>query len=87
MRGDVAEIRPPIRVARHPASVIADAQILLSAVPAAGNRHRARLSVDAVLDQLGDGLQGIRLRQRDDGNGVPVIADPQPAPRLAGVAG
>jgi hypothetical protein len=50
MCGDIAEIRPPIRVARHPDSVIADAQILLSALPAAGNRHRARLGVDAVLD-------------------------------------
>jgi hypothetical protein len=31
--------------------------------------------VDAVLDELGDRLQGIALRERDDADRVPIVAD------------
>src|SRR5262249_60883864 len=85
-RGDVAEAPRPAPVARVPASVVADAQILPGGLPAAGDRPQARLGVDAVLHQFGDDLQWIGLRQRDDSDGVPVITDPQSAPRLAEVA-
>jgi hypothetical protein len=33
--------------------------------------------VDAVLDKLRNGLEGIALRKRDDTDGIPIIADPQ----------
>jgi hypothetical protein len=39
---------------------------------AAGDRHSARLRINAVFDQLGDRLQWAGLRQGNDGDGVPV---------------
>src|SRR4051812_43437437 len=44
---------------------------------AARDRHGARLRINAVFDQLGDRLQWAGLRQGDDGDGVPVVADLQ----------
>ena len=31
--------------------------------------------VDAVFNELAHGLENVRLRPRDDGNGVPLVAD------------
>ena len=31
--------------------------------------------VDAVFHEFRDGLEGIRLRERKDGDGIPMIAD------------
>jgi len=39
------------------------------------DRHVLRARVDRVFHELCDGLQGVILRKRDDGNHVPVIAD------------
>ena len=47
----------------------------------ARDRNGTRVRVDAVLDQLGDRLERIALRQRNDGDRVPVVADPEPAAR------
>jgi hypothetical protein len=33
--------------------------------------------IDAVFDQLRDGLKRITLRERDNADSIPVIADPQ----------
>src|SRR5436189_2952586 len=44
---------------------------------AARDRHSARLRINAVFDQLGDRLQWAGLRQGDDGDGVPVVANLQ----------
>ena len=52
----------------------------------ARDRDGARLGVDAVLHQLGNRLQRAALRQRDDGDGIPVIADLQPAARSGWLA-
>src|SRR6516225_746018 len=52
---------------------------------AARDRHSARLRINAVFDQLGDRLQWAGLRQGDDGDGVPVVADLQLAARPARV--
>jgi hypothetical protein len=35
------------------------------------------VGIDAVLDELRDGLQRIALRERNDTDSIPVIADPQ----------
>ena len=37
-----------------------------------------RVSVDRVLDEFGDRLERITLGERDDADGVPVVADLQP---------
>jgi len=50
---------------------------MLSLVPAASDRDISRRGVYAVLDELSDGFQGILLRKRNDGNGIPIIANPQ----------
>src|SRR5262249_12760854 len=42
---------------------------------AARDRHSARLRINAVFHQLCDRLQWAGLRQGDDGDGVPVVAD------------
>jgi hypothetical protein len=52
---------------------------------AARDRHSARFRINAVFDQLGDRLQWAGLRQGDDGDGVPVVADLQLAARPARV--
>jgi len=44
---------------------------------AAGDDNVRCVRVDAVLNELGDGLQRIALGERNDANSVPVIADPQ----------
>jgi hypothetical protein len=33
--------------------------------------------IDAVFDQLRDGLKRITLRERDNADSIPIIADPQ----------
>lgn len=35
------------------------------------------MRVDAVLDELGHRLEGVALGESDDGNGIPVVADPK----------
>ena len=79
--GDVAEIGPPLGVARHAVAVVADREEMPAVLAAARDRDGARARVDAVLDQLGDRLERAALRQRDDGDRVPVVADLQPTAR------
>src|SRR6266852_3023077 len=77
--GDVVEVRLAVGVPAHALAVVLDAQIMLSLVLAAGDDYRLGARVDAVLDQLCDGLERIALRERDDR--VPVIADAEVAAR------
>src|SRR5229473_2470422 len=52
----------------------------------ARDRDGSGLGIDAVLDKFGDRFQRVALRERDDANRVPVIANPQlPAIVLAGL--
>jgi hypothetical protein len=41
------------------------------------------MRVDAVLDELGNRLEWIALRKRDDADRVPIIPDPKLAARVA----
>jgi hypothetical protein len=49
-------------------------------LPTARDHNGLCVRIDAVLDQLGDGLERIALRARDDADRVPIIADPQFGP-------
>ncbi len=87
--GDVVEVRLAVGVPAHALAVVLHAQVMLSLVLAAGDDDRLRARVDAVLDQLRDRLERIALRQRDDRDRVPVIADAEVAARrrLGGLFG
>src|SRR6516162_2345843 len=80
MRGDVFEIRQPARIARDTVAIILDLQIVTAMLPPARDDNGLGVRVDAVLDQLGDGFEGIALRERDNADRVPIIADSQFAP-------
>src|SRR2546423_15662533 len=56
---------------------------MLAVLAAARDRNGLRVRVDAVLDELGDRLQRVPLRERDDTDRVPVIAGPE----LAAIGG
>src|SRR2546430_3984327 len=56
---------------------------MLAVLAAARDRNDLRVRVDAVLDELGDRLQRVPLRECDDTDRVPVIADPE----LAAIGG
>jgi hypothetical protein len=59
---DVAEVRRAFGVLRDAGAVVGDHQVVLAALPAAGDGDVARARVDRVLDELGDRLQRILLR-------------------------
>jgi hypothetical protein len=75
VRRDVLEVRSPLLVPRHSIAIVLDREIVLPVLAAAGDRDGLGVSVDAVLDELGDRLQGIALRERNDTDRVPVIPD------------
>ena len=58
-----------------PLSVVPDPKIGFSLFFSSNDGDVTRPRVDAVLDELGDGLQGIGLGERDDGDRVPHVAD------------
>jgi hypothetical protein len=77
VRGDVLEVGKAVGVARHAVAVVTDREVVLAVLAPARDRNSLGTCVDAVLDELRDGLQGIALRERDDANRVPVVADAQ----------
>jgi hypothetical protein len=81
--GDIFEVRQARGVARHAVAVVLDREIMRAVLAAPGDRDHAGVGVDAVLDELGDRLERVRLRQGDDADGVPVIADAQLAALVA----
>src|SRR5213079_2188132 len=83
MRRNVLEVRPALLIAGNAIAVILNRYIVLAVLPAARHRNCLRVRVDAVLDELGDRLQWVPLRERDDTDRVPVIADPE----LAAIGG
>src|SRR3990172_7305011 len=54
-------------------------------LPAARDAHAAGTRIDRVLHQLGDRLEGIGLGERNDGDRIPVVADPQLAALAAAI--
>ena len=77
--GDPPEVGPAFRIGGHAPPVILDLDERPAAVAAADDSHAPGSGVDAVLDELADRLEGVRLRVRDDRDGVPLVADLQRA--------
>ena len=77
MRGDVAEIGNAVSIARNAIAIVADGEIVFAVLPTTRDRDLSRVRVDAVLDKLGNSFQRVALRQGDDPDCVPVIADSQ----------
>ena len=82
-RGDVLEVWQAFRIARHAIPVILDSEVLLAVLAAARDGDGLRVSIDRVLDEFGDRLERITLKERDDADGVPVIADLEPTALIA----
>src|SRR5438067_939382 len=73
----IVKIRLAIGVFAHTLTIVLDAQVMLSLLLASRDDDRLRLRIDAVLDELCDRFQRVALRQRDNRDRVPVIADAQ----------
>ena len=82
----VAKIRNALVISRYALTVIADRQVMVTPFPTTGDIDLPGTCVDAVLDELGHCFERIALRQRDDGDGVPVVTDTKP-PGVARLAG
>src|SRR5438105_7250786 len=85
VRGDVAEIGNAVSIARNAIAIVADGEIVFAVLPTTRDRDLSRVRVDAVLDELGNSFQRVALRQGDDPDCVPVIADSQLTLRFHGV--
>ena len=68
MRRDIVKVRDAF-------AVVDDLYVVLALLLAANDRDVLRTGVDGVLDELGDGLQRVILRERDDGDHAPMVAD------------
>ena len=77
VRRHVVEIRLAVGIPAHALAVVLHAQVMLPLLLAPGDDDRFRARIDAVFDQLGHRLERIALRQGDDGDRIPVIADAQ----------
>jgi hypothetical protein len=75
---DITEIGPALGIARHAFPIIPDGKIEPAMLAPPRDGDGTGLGVDAVLNQLGDCLERTALRERDDGDGIPVIANLQP---------
>ena len=76
---DVLEIWKPFFVARNALTVVFDAKEVASFFAPARDGNVAGGRVDAVLDEFGDGFEGILLRKGDDIDRIPIISDSQAA--------
>ena len=56
MGGNILEVRRPSLVPRNSVSIIDDPKIVLATFPPARNRDMTGPGIDAVFDELGDGL-------------------------------
>src|SRR6266498_3858859 len=77
VRGHVVEIRLAVRILADALTVVLHPQVMLSLLLASRDDDRFSARIDAVLDQLSHRLQRVALRQRDDRDRIPVIADAQ----------
>src|SRR5437868_8295588 len=71
----IVKVRSAVSIPAYALSVVLHSQVMLSLVLATGDDDRFRAGVDAVLDELGYRFQRIALRQRDNRDRVPVVAD------------
>ncbi len=81
MGGNVVEIRTALLVPRNALTVIAYRQEVTAVFAPSRDGNLAGLCVDAVLDQLGNRLERITLRQCDDRDRIPVISNLELAAR------
>jgi hypothetical protein len=77
MSRDVLEVGQPVRIARDAVAIVFDRQTVLAVLAAAYDGNGLGVRIDAVFDQLRDGLKRITLRERDNADSIPIIADPQ----------
>ena len=77
MGGNILKVRLAFIVTGNAFAIIGDAQELFAAFLAANDADVLRLCINAVLDELCDGLERIVLRERDDGDRAPGVADAQ----------
>ena len=77
MGRDVLEVRQPGIVPWDPIPVVFDGEIMRAMLLAARDGDDLGVRIDRVLDEFGDRLQGVALRECDDPDGVPVIPDAQ----------
>jgi len=77
MSRDVLEVGQPVRIAGDAVAIVFHHQIVLSVLAATCDGNGLGVRIDAVLDELRDGLERIALRKSDDTDRIPIIADPQ----------
>ena len=77
MGGHVAEVGQSFLVQGNALSIVYDFEVQIPPLPAANDGNVSGVGVYAVLHKLGYRLERIVLRQRDDGDGIPVVADAQ----------
>src|SRR2546423_639044 len=86
MCGNIAKVRATVRIARNALTIVPDLEVVAAFAATADDRDIRSTGIDGVLYQFGDGLQRIRLRQRDDGDRVPVVPDAEFAPLIRAIA-
>src|SRR6516225_11031528 len=77
MRGHVFEVGQSVRRSRDALSVVPEEKILLTVLAATRDNNCFGACIDAVFNKLGYSLERVGLGQRDDTDGVPIIAYPQ----------
>ena len=75
VRGHMLEIRKAVLVFRDAVSVIDNPQIRCPLLFATSDRDLVSTGIDAVFDEFCDSLQRIALGERNDRDGIPMIAD------------
>ncbi len=86
MGGDITKVWPPVRIAGNALPVIPDLQVVAAFAATANDRDISCAGIDGVFDQLSDGLQRIRLRQSDDRDRIPVVANAEFASLIRAIA-
>jgi len=86
VRAYIAKIRDAIVISGYTLPVIAHHQVMLTPFPTPGDVDLPGTGVNAVFHELSHRFERIALRQRDDGDGVPIVTDTKPSgvPWLAG---
>ena len=73
--GDVLEVGQIPLIARDAVAVILDREVMSVVLLAADDGDVLRVGIDRVLHELRDGLERIALREGDDADRVPMVAD------------
>src|SRR5437762_7902644 len=82
MRRDVLEVRQPVRIARETVAIVFDLYVVFTVLATTRDDNGPGVRIDTVLDQLGDGFERTTLRERDNTDRVPIIAEDRKSTRL-----